>query len=182
MKLKRIISNKKYLFLDRDGVINKRILGGYIRNFSDFEFLPGVLEALEVFTKHFDRIIIVTNQQGIGKKIMTENELLEIHQKLITTVERNKGKIDAIYHCGMLKLQENNCRKPGIFMAKKAQLDFPEIDFNKSLMIGDTKSDMLFAKNLKMDAILVENEYTKSEDFEHSLASIKTLTELSNLL
>lgn len=182
MKLKKIISDKKYLFLDRDGVINKRILGGYIRNWNEFEFLPGVLEAMKDFSKHFDRIIIVTNQQGIAKKIMNLSDLENIHQNLIKTVVENKGRVDAIYYCGMLRGEENNCRKPGLVMAKQAQQDFPEIDFSKSIMIGDTKSDMEFAINAGMIGILLENEFTLADDLEFAITSIKTLNELSNIL
>ena len=182
MTLEKLITQKKYLFLDRDGVINKRILGGYITKWEDFEFLPGVLEALIEFNKYFDRIIIITNQQGIGKGLMSEDDVKLIHQKLSQTVFSQGGNIDAIYHCPMLKAEDNNCRKPGIKMALKAQTDFPEIDFSQSLMIGDTASDMAFGKNTGMSRILLENEYTTENDRVLAEATTKNLTDLSNLL
>jgi len=182
MTLEKIIAHKKYLFLDRDGVINKRLLGGYITKWEDFEFLPSVLEALMVFKNHFDRIIIITNQQGIGKGLMNEEDVKLIHQNLSQTVLSKGGRIDAIYHCPMLKEEGNNCRKPDIKMALKAQTDFPEIDFSKSLMIGDTASDMAFGKNAGMGRILLENEHTTEGDRKWAEVTIKKLTDLSHLL
>jgi len=182
MALKELITQKKYLFLDRDGVINKRLLGGYITKWEDFEFLPGVLEALKIFKNHFERIIIITNQQGIGKGLMSEEDVKLIHQNLSQAVLSHGGEIDAVYHCPMLKNDENNCRKPGITMALKAQADFPEIDFSKSLMIGDTASDMAFGKNAGMGRILLENEHTTENDRKWAEASIKKLTDISHFL
>jgi len=68
------------LFLDRDDTINKRLPGDYVKNWSEFEFLPHALEALQYFSQIFNKLIIVTNQQGIGKEIMTAAQLDEITQ------------------------------------------------------------------------------------------------------
>ncbi|NPD46854.1 MULTISPECIES: HAD-IIIA family hydrolase [unclassified Lentimicrobium] len=182
MNLQNTITTKRFLFLDRDGVINKRKVGGYITKWEDFEILPGVLEAITVFSSYFDRIIIVTNQQGIGKGLMSADSLQYIHEQFGKLVEENHGHIDAFYYCPMLKSEADNCRKPGIKMALKAQEDFPEIDMSKSMMIGDTASDMNFAKNAGMTAILLQNEHTIESDLTLSNYSIKTLTEVSNLL
>ena len=177
-----IFTDKKYLFLDRDGVINKRKVGAYITSWDLFEFLPGVLEAVAVFSKHFDRIFIITNQQGIGKGLMSHEDLNTIHKRMEEAITEAGGKIDHIYYCAQLKDEVSNCRKPSLYMAREALQDYPEIDFNKSLMIGDTKTDMEFAKNAGMTAVLLENEH--SGDLEKSLCdfSITTLTEFSNLL
>lgn len=182
MSLQNIITTKRYLFLDRDGVLNKRKVGGYIMHWEEFDILPGVLEAISVFSKHFDRIVMVTNQQGIGKGLMSEEALNDIHEQFGKLVKENGGQIDAFYFCPMLKSEENNCRKPGVKMALKAQVDFPEIDLNNSIMIGDTASDMNFAKNAGMTAILLQNEYTTESDLNLCDYSIKTLTEASKLL
>ena len=182
MSLENIVSNKKYLFLDRDGVINKRIVGGYITKWENFEFLPGVIEALIAFSNHFDRIFIVTNQQGIGKGLMSEADLLAIHKSLKKTIEEKGGRIDGIYHCPMLKDTDNNCRKPGTKMALWAQADFPEIEFKKSIMVGDTYTDMEFAKNAGMKAVLLINEFSNEQDKASSHTYINSLSDISNLL
>jgi len=86
------------LFLDRDGVINKRKIGDYIKIIDEFEFLPDVKEALSILAKYFNKIIIVTNQQGIGKGIMTEDDLRDIHKYMLEEILKSGGRIDAIYH------------------------------------------------------------------------------------
>ena len=182
MKLENTIINKRYLFLDRDGVINKRIWNGYISNWEDFHFIDGVLESLVSFSHFFDRIFIVTNQQGIGKGLMTKQDVENIHQHMIKEIYDKGGKIDAVYYCGDLKTLKNNCRKPGIKMAEMIKKDYPEIDFEKSLMIGDTKSDMDFANNLGMLGILVKTEYSTDQDLSSSNYSINTLDEIVKLL
>ena len=80
----RTIQQAKTLFLDRDGVINVRIVGGYVKNVEEFVFIDGVLEAFEIFARLFDTIVVVTNQQGIGKGIMSEEEfaIISKHQLL----------------------------------------------------------------------------------------------------
>lgn len=182
MTLQKIISNKKYLFLDRDGVINKRIMGGYIKTWEEFEFLPGVLDALAIFSRFFDKIIIVTNQQGVGKNVMTKDDLENIHAHLRQEIEKQGGRIDAVYYCTDLRDKKENCRKPGNSMFLKAQEQFPEINQEFSIMIGDTSSDMEFAKNSKMAGILIENENTTEEDKLHADACTDQLITIAHLL
>ena len=166
------------LFLDRDGVINKRIFGGYITNWEEFEFLPGVVEAVSVFSKYFKYIFIVTNQQGIGKGLMSEGDLNSIHDKLQTYFLKNDGRVDAIYFCPELASKEVNCRKPGIWMAEKAKSDFPEIDFKISVMVGDSESDILFGKNAGMKTVLHKSEEKVTVDANLTVDSLLEFAEM----
>ena len=138
------------LFLDRDGVINRRLLDDYVKRWDEFEFLPGVKEAIAKLSRIFGRVVIVSNQQGIGKGLMTEKDLDHIHSMMVHEIEEAGGRIDAIYHCPELKEKNPECRKPKPGMALQAQKDFPEIDFEKSVMIGDSESDIEFGKRLGM--------------------------------
>lgn len=149
------------LFLDRDGVINVRLIDDYVKNINEFEFLPGVLDAFKIFTEKFGRIIIVTNQQGVGKGLMTLQDVDTVHQFMTKEIEAQKGRIDAIYVCPQLKSDPDNFRKPSPRMAYMAQHDFPEIDFDKSIMIGDSNSDIEFGKNAGMYTILLGDEPVK---------------------
>ena len=159
MNLKNYHIDKSWtLFLDRDGVINRRLPGDYVKSWEEFEFLPGVKESLAKLSGIFGRIIIVTNQQGIGKGLMTEEGLKEIHQKMITEVEAAGGRIDAVYHCPGLAKDNPPCRKPNPGMGLQAQQDFPEIVFNKSVMVGDSPSDMEFGTSLGMNCLYVGEE------------------------
>lgn len=159
MDWKNTIDNDWTLFLDRDGVINVRIIDGYVAKIEEFEFLPGVIEAFKIFKNKFNRIIVVTNQQGVGKGLMTEDDVKEVHDFMINEVENHDGKIDKVYFCPQLKSVPDNYRKPSPKMAYMAKEDFPEIDLSKSIMIGDMNSDVEFGKNAGMMTVFIgDNE------------------------
>lgn len=144
------------LFLDRDGVINQRKMGGYIEKTEEFLFLDQVPEAIAGFSALFQHIFVVTNQQGIAKKIMTERNLLEIHTYMCEQIEKAGGKITKCYFAPELKSIENSMRKPNAGMALKAKEEFPSIDFSKSIMVGDTDSDIVFGTNLGMKTVRIK--------------------------
>ena len=159
MDWKNTIDNDWTLFLDRDGVINVRIIDGYVAKIEEFEFLPGVIEAFKIFKNKFNRIIVVTNQQGVGKGLMTEDDVKEVHDFMINEVENHDGKIDKVYFCPQLKSVPDNYRKPSPKMAYMAKEDFPEIDLSKSIMIGDMNSDVEFGNNAGMMTVFIgDNE------------------------
>lgn len=146
------------LFLDRDGVINRRIEGDYVRNWKQFEFLPKALEAISRLSNLFGRIIIVTNQRGIARGFMTVGDLNDIHRRMLLLIRNTGGRIDGIYYCPH-ELKDNcDCRKPKIGMALCAKTDFPEIDFRKSVVVGDSVSDMEFAEKIGAISVLVADE------------------------
>lgn len=151
------------LFLDRDGVINERLPGDYVSRPEDFVFIKGALEAICALSAIFGRIIVVTNQQGIGKGKMTAADLEKVHAKMVSEIEAQGGRIDAVYFCGSLSADKDPRRKPGPGMALDAQRDFPEIDFQRSVMVGDSHADMEFGFHLGMVTVLVD---TKAEEKE----------------
>jgi D-glycero-D-manno-heptose 1,7-bisphosphate phosphatase len=151
----KFLSDNPYLFLDRDGVINYRITGGYVTCWEEFEFLPGVLDAMALLSQEFKRIVVVTNQQGVGKGLMSRSDLEDIHAGMIREIEMAGGRVDAVYYCTDLENEAGNCRKPGSAMGWMAKEKFPEIEFGKSIMAGDSVSDMEFGKNLGMIRVLI---------------------------
>lgn len=142
------------LFLDRDGVINQRRIGDYVKNWSEFVFMPDAIETIAYFRQIFQHIFVVTNQQGIGKGLMTEHDLALVHQKMKEELEaENKTPlpiVDAIFHCPSLKSANDINRKPQIGMALQAKAMFESIDFQRSIMVGDSISDMEFGKKAGM--------------------------------
>ncbi len=159
MTLQHLNINKTWtLFLDRDGVINKRLEDDYVKTLSEFEFLEGVPEALKAFSDLFGKIIVVTNQQGIAKGFYTENDLNMIHHYMVDEIEKHGGKIDKVYHSPYLASENHELRKPNIGMALQAQKDFPDIDFSKSVMIGDSMSDMEFGRKAGMTTVYINPE------------------------
>jgi histidinol-phosphate phosphatase family protein len=171
------------LFLDRDGVINKKLDNAYVLEWEQFEFLPGVHEALKTFSQIFGRIIIVTNQQGIGKGLMTEENLRTIHSKMIADIEKHGGRIDAIYFAPYIKESNHVERKPNVGMALKAKKDFPAIDFKKSIIAGDSQSDMEFGHRLGMVKAFIKADSIFAKT-HHELVDITAtnLLEFSKML
>lgn len=142
------------LFLDRDGVINHEKKEDYILNPGEFHFYDGVKEALQQFGNKFGKIIVVTNQRGIGKGLMTERDLSDIHQYMVEEIEQAGGRIDKIYHCDSLDNTYPD-RKPNPGMALHACREFPEIDLSKAIVAGNKPSDMLFGKNAGIYSVFI---------------------------
>jgi histidinol-phosphate phosphatase family protein len=168
MNLSDLTIDKNWtLFLDRDGVINKRIIDDYVKKWEDFEFIEGVIDAIKIFSAIFGRIVVVTNQQGIGKGLMQTEDLELIHKNMTYEINYFKGRIDKIYFSPYLASENNPNRKPGIGMALQAKNNFPEIDFTKSIMIGDSVSDLEFGKNAGMKTIFIHHKNNKFADFRY---------------
>ncbi len=142
------------LFLDRDGVINYEIQGTYVRKWSEFIFYPKAIENIAFFTKRFQRIFLATNQRGITREIMTMADLEDIHTQMLAAIKQGGGNIDRIYFCTDSETT-SPCRKPNPGMAYQAAKEFPETDLNKSLMVGNNISDMLFGKNAGMKTVFL---------------------------
>jgi histidinol-phosphate phosphatase family protein len=148
------INNNRTLFLDRDGVINHQKEGGYILQWQEFVFYEGVLEAMPILAAHFHYIFIVTNQRGVGKGLMSENELHHIHHHMKRNIEQAGGRIDGIYYCPATT-PESPCRKPNTGMALQAKKDFPAVDFNMATMVGNSISDMEFGKGIGANTVFL---------------------------
>ena len=135
------------LFLDRDGVINHEKYQDYIHTWDEFVFYDGVKEAIKIFADIFKYCIIITNQRGVGKGVTKLADLEFTHHNMVEAIKEEGGRIDKIYFSPDLENTSPN-RKPNTGMGLQAQLDFPEIDFSKTIMVGNTISDMEFGRNL----------------------------------
>ena len=173
--LKELIDHSWTLFIDRDGVINNRIFGDYVKKTKDFYFEKGVFEFFKFANIHFHKIIVITNQQGVGKGLMSMKDLQMIHDYMIHSIKENGGRIDHVYVATNLKNDVLDSRKPLPVMGYMAQSDFPSIVFAKSIMIGDTNSDILFGKNLGMKTILVTTEEVVTEKPDFVISSLEDL-------
>jgi len=149
------------LFLDRDGVINKKLNEDYVKNYDEFEFIGGNLESLAKLSLIFNKIVIVTNQQGVGKGLMMLDELIDIHNKMLEDITKNNGRIDYIYYCTATKDEESFFRKPNVGMALRAKKDFPDINFKKSVIVGDSISDMQFGRRMRMTTVFITNDLSR---------------------
>ncbi|MBT3250949.1 MAG: HAD-IIIA family hydrolase [Candidatus Marinimicrobia bacterium] len=136
------VSDGWTLFLDRDGVINKKIDSDYVRDWSSFYFLIDIPKIFQILNTIFSRVIIISNQQGIGKKLMTISDLINLHNIMINTIQNVDGEIDSIYCCPHLQENNCNCRKPNPGMLQRSIQQFPDIQLKKSIFIGDSLSDI----------------------------------------
>jgi len=134
------------LFIDRDGVINHEKKEDYILNWEEFRFYEGVEKAFQKLAGKFGKIIIVSNQRGVGKQLMTEHDLRTIHQNMQNAIEAAGGRIDKIYYCTSTDNKHPD-RKPNPGMAFHAKNYFDSVDLSRSVIIGNKPSDMLFGKN-----------------------------------
>ena len=151
MKINEVnIEGYDTLLLDRDGTINVHIIGDYVRNWKDFEFIPNAIEMIACWSSRVKYIFVVTNQRGIGKGKYTEEDLADIHTHMVEEIEKKGGRIDAIYFCSSLS-EKDKRRKPGRGMFDDILRDYPDVKESKTLMIGDGDVDRDFAKNCGID-------------------------------
>jgi histidinol-phosphate phosphatase family protein len=129
------------VILDRDGVLNKKPpRGEYVRAWSEFEWLPGALEALQLLKQANYRVVIVSNQAGIGRGVMSETDLLQIHDRMRADASAAGGRIDEIYHCPHHWKDDCECRKPKPGMLFQAQRDL-NLDLSRTVFVGDDERD-----------------------------------------
>jgi len=150
---------KKAVFFDRDGTINKDV--GYPNSFHQIEIFPYSFEAVRKINESGLLAVIVTNQSGVGRGLITEDNLHDIHQKMEAAFAEHDAHFDGIYYCPHYLLSANpmykkdcSCRKPFSGMAFQAAKDL-NIDLTKSYMVGDKVEDVQFGLNIKARSILL---------------------------
>lgn len=143
------------VFLDRDGVINEKAAEhDYIKKWAEFKFLPNAIKAIKELNGKF-LVIIVSNQRGIARSLMTLGDFDDINAKMKEELSKNGARVDGVYFCPHDSKDNCECRKPKIGMVKKAEKDF-NIDLKDSYFIGDSSSDILCGKNAGLIAIGVK--------------------------
>ena len=132
------------VFLDRDGVINEKAPPGeYIRNWKEFRFLPNVSDWIRIFNALGYLVIVVTNQRGIARGMVSQADADELHSKMVRELSERGARIDDIFLCPHEE-DTCNCRKPrpGLVLQAREKWD---IDLGRSLMIGDSARDEALA-------------------------------------
>ena len=146
---------KKVIFLDRDGVINKKPpKADYIKNWNEFKFLPGAIEALKILTQNGYEIYIISNQAGIARGMMTEDDLKEIHEKMKKELGNHEAKVSGIYYCPHGWDEGCECRKPKPGMFFQAAREH-YLDLTKIIFIGDDERDVEAGEAAGVKTILV---------------------------
>ncbi len=145
------------LFLDRDGVINKKIDDDYVRNPNQFLFEEGAVESITKLGSLFQKIVIVTNQRGVGRGLMSKSDLEDIHSYLKRSIEDSNGRIDGIYCCIHDYKDNCQCRKPLTGLFEQIQTDYPFIRPENCIMVGDSVSDLEFGRNIGTKNIYIKH-------------------------
>ena len=152
--IKNSIHMSRFIFLDRDGVININ-RDDYVKSIDEFIFLPNAINAIKKLNNLGFKIIIITNQSLINRGIISENELKEIHLHMLNKLKKHDCKIEKIYFCPHRPDENCSCRKPNTGLIKKA-ISEHFIDISKSWLIGDSNSDIELANNTGLKSIKIE--------------------------
>jgi D-glycero-D-manno-heptose 1,7-bisphosphate phosphatase len=155
------IDNSWTLFLDRDGVVNFEKNNDYVKTWAEFKFYEESIMALPLLAQKFSTIVITTNQKGVSRGIMTEDDLTTIHQNMVSAIIKMGGRIDHIFYCTDLDNESIN-RKPQPGMAFQAKDKFPTIDFTKSIMVGNRTSDMEFGRNAGLHTVFLATTHPET--------------------
>jgi D-glycero-D-manno-heptose 1,7-bisphosphate phosphatase len=146
---------RKAIFLDRDGVINVRLPGGaYVTRWEEFAFCEGASEAMKLLQRSGYLLLVVTNQRGIGRGLMTEDDLADIHRRMKEELGRRGVTLDAVLHCPHDHDAKCRCRKPHPGMIEEGVSRFA-VDRDSSLIIGDSLSDIEAGRAAGIGGILV---------------------------
>jgi D-glycero-D-manno-heptose 1,7-bisphosphate phosphatase len=155
----------KYIFLDRDGVINEDPMvcstdREYVTGWEYFHFLPGAIEAIRDLTRAGYKVVILSNQAGVGKGVYSKERLDGITKKMLSRIEENGGRIHSVQYCIHRKEDACDCRKPKTGLFTRA-LKGAKIDFSKAYFVGDTKRDIEAGNKIGCKTVLVLSGKTK---------------------
>ena len=159
------------VFLDRDGVINTPpVKKRYITCWEEFRFLPGALAALKKLRKTGRKIILVSNQAGVGRGVFPNAELRKITRNMLAAVRKRGGVIHAAYHCTHVPERRCLCRKPKPGMLRKAARRF-SFDLGRSVLVGDNATDIETGRAAGCRTVLVLSGVTARKEarrFQHA--------------
>jgi D-glycero-D-manno-heptose 1,7-bisphosphate phosphatase len=149
-------SDIEYVFLDRDGVLNRSLPDGrFITRWEEFELLPGVAGAIAQLNRSGRKVMVVTNQRCVALGLCSEADLLTLHERLRNQLTQQGARLDAIYYCPH-DVGECNCRKPLPGLFEQAFRDFPGADARNSVMVGDSLRDIEAGARLGMRTIFID--------------------------
>ena len=167
----------RYVLLDRDGVINRRVPGGYVTSWERFEFLPRALDGLRLLAQHGYRALVISNQACVGKGLLSSEDLELITRRFLLEVALSGGNIAHVYYCKHKEEDRCNCRKPLPGLIVRARLEQGFVP-GETYLIGDSQSDLAAAEAAGCPAILIRRDAF----LENHAAGAQRLMVTSNLL
>lgn len=146
--------NEKIVFIDRDGIINVDPIGDYIKRWEDFRFENGALEGLRILSEAAYKIIVISNQAGVGDGIYPEAALWDIHSHMLRELAHHKINIQDAFYCLHGKKAGCKCRKPEIGLFLQAEKKY-SINKQKTFFIGDKATDIAAGSKFGLKTIFV---------------------------
>ncbi len=171
-------SDIEYVFLDRDGVLNRSLPDGrFVTRWEEFEFLPGVASAVAQLNRSGRKVIVVTNQRCVALGLCSEADLRALHERLQKELAPQGAALDAIYYCPH-DIGQCNCRKPLPGLFEQAFRDFPGASARNSVMVGDSLRDIEAGDRLEMRTIFIDTNsegQSRSPDADRAIALASAL-------
>jgi D-glycero-D-manno-heptose 1,7-bisphosphate phosphatase len=153
----------RYVFLDRDGVLNRKMPEGvYVTAWAEFEWLPGAEDAIARMNRSGLTVILVTNQRGVALGKLSEAGLNEIHSRLRDHLAGYHARLDGIFYCPHDR-DQCHCRKPDTGLFEQAMEKFPEANARNSLVIGDSLSDIQAGKRMGMTTLFITGDAARQK-------------------
>ncbi len=149
-----VLTEGPAIFLDRDGVINQQITGTYVTQWSEFRFMPDIAGVLTEIAALPFPIIVISNQAGVGKGLLSVAELSSITHGFVRQLASRGGRIDAAYYCPHTPQEACGCRKPKPGLLRRAARDW-NINLTRSVLIGDSATDVQAAAAAGCQSILL---------------------------
>lgn len=172
------LKKQKAILIDRDGTIHVDKVETH--KISDLEFFDDTFDALKYFKKNHYKIIVITNQSGIGKKHYKKEDMHLFNKNMIKELKKHGCSIDAIYYCPHVLEDNCNCLKPKTGMLERAIKEF-NIDIDKSFLIGDKMTDIIAANKMNLKSILVTTGIYINQDYKTEEGYNDTITTVSCL-
>jgi len=155
-----VIARHKAVFVDRDDTINRDVR--YCCRTEDFELLPTVGMGIKLLNQAGFKIVVITNQSGVGRGYFTEDVLDRIHRKMADELAEYGATVDAVYYCPHHPDENCECRKPKPKLAYQAIKDL-DIDAQQSYVIGDRLMDIELAGNIGSKSVMIPSEFGRCE-------------------
>ena len=162
----------KTIFVDRDGCVNTRLVGDWVRSWDAFEFMHGAIEGIAKLKKAGYRLVLITNQRCIALGSLTREELDVIHNKMQDELKLAGGFFDSIYVCPHDNHENCHCRKPAPGMITDAARDYGDIDLSTSIMLGDRDIDRQAAESAGCGGFhMISDDFTINDAADTILSS-----------
>lgn len=150
-----MVEKRRAIFLDRDGVINKK-RDDYVKSINELEIFPFVASAIKKLNNANFKVVVITNQSAVNRNIITHKKVEQIHLTIQNYLKKNQSFIDAFYYCPHRPDENCICRKPKPGLLIKAIQDF-KINPKESWMIGDSNSDLESGRLVGCNVMKINN-------------------------